>query len=303
LLVARSLTSWLLAAVVLAGFVLVPSVWFGLAWLDRVPWPAGSSPPEFWCGVVAGAIVLFEMTLWYRKRMSRGRRRFLGIPLPRARWWMFWHVWLGLAAIPLAVVHSGMRFTGWGTASAWVMGLFLLVSASGIYGLLLQQWLPRRLLHDFPEETITAGIEVVMGGHAREARQLVTALTDEALASAPAPPGESAMPRPIRSPPAARMLREFFDGELEPYLTGRADSPLRSAGYSSVRFARLYEAVPEYAAGHVRTLERSCTTRRELDRQKRLDRWLQTWILIHYPPSVLLLVLLVWHAGAALKLW
>src|SRR6202035_4104613 len=107
--------------------------WWGLARFGVVDFPSGSDGVGFVCGAIAGLIVLFEMLLWGRKKCRCRRRLFFLIPLGPARWWMFLHIWLGLLALPLAIVHSGFHFGG--PLSAWVLALFLIVSASGVWGL------------------------------------------------------------------------------------------------------------------------------------------------------------------------
>ena len=61
------------------------------------------------------------MLLWPRKKLRRYR-------LGRTRAWMYWHVWLGLVSLSLAIGHAGFQFGGtWTTA---VLVLFLIVIAS-----------------------------------------------------------------------------------------------------------------------------------------------------------------------------
>ena len=300
---ARRRTTFLL--VIVALFLLPVAVWYSLALLGVVDAPSSTSLVGFGCGLVAGAIVLFEMGLWVRKKM-RGYRRVLFIPLGSAKRWMFLHIWLGLLALPLALIHSGFQFGG--PLSAWVLALFIVVSASGIWGLALQQSLPERLLSDIPQESVASQIDVVMRSHLLDAEQLILALTDTH------PVGEDEFlnpalrgnrPQTLAPSSAATVLRDFFTGEIVPYLLfGQAShSALRSADQTRHLFARLYEQLPAHAREHVQKLEQKCDLRRELDTQRSLNYWLHGWLYFHFPFSVALMVLMIWHAVVALKFW
>src|SRR5262249_16054610 len=86
-------------------------------------------------GLTGGAIVLFRMGLLPRKWL---RRRRLG----PAKLWMQLHIWLGIACLPVILVHTGFGFGG--PLTTVTLLLFLAVIASGLWGLILQQWLPRK---------------------------------------------------------------------------------------------------------------------------------------------------------------
>jgi hypothetical protein len=256
------------------AFALPAAGWYAAARLGWTPWPAGSTGVGLTLGIVAAAIIAFEMLLWPRKAL-RGYR------LGRARTWMFWHVWLGLLSLPLAVVHTGFRFGG--PLPAAVLILFLVVIASGVWGLAMQQVLTHKLLHDFPTETIETEVDAVMAHHAAEAERLV----DATATGGPADP-----------------LRALYREEVEPYLkAGRASgSALGSASRAAGLFADLAARTPP-AAPVVRRLEELCAARRLYDRQARIHVWLHNWVLVHLPLSVALTVLLAAHAVTALKYW
>jgi hypothetical protein len=268
----RRRISYLLLAV--AAFGLPAAGWYAAATVGWAPWPAGSTAGGITLGIVAAAIIAFEMLLWPRKQL-RGYR------LGPARTWMFWHVWLGLLSLPLAVIHTGFRFGG--PLPAAVLVLFLAVIASGVWGLAMQQVLTHKLLHDFATETVETEVDAVMAHHAAEAERLIeSAATDGAVDP----------------------LRGLYREEIEPYLkSGPAfGSALRSASRAAGLFADLAARAP--AAGPtVRRLEALCTVRRQYDQQARIHVWLHNWVLVHLPLSVALTVLLAAHAFTALKYW
>ena len=268
---AKHRVAYLLAAVVL---VCSPAVgWYVAATLGWTDWPSGSTRLGLILGLVAAAIIAFEMLLWPRKKL-RGYR------FGRARDWMFWHIWLGLVSLPLAVGHAGFRFGGPLTTVTLV--LYLLVIASGIWGLALQQILPGKLLHGFASETIQPEVDRVMDYHRQEADELVTL-----VGAGPNDP-----------------LMTFYLDEVRPYLEEgrRSRSALRSAARSAGLFADLAARAPA-AASTVRRLEELCVARRQYDAQVRVHWWLHNWLLVHLPLSVALCVVLAAHIVTALKYW
>jgi len=268
---ARHRVAFLLAAV---AVVCSPAVvWYAAAALGYADWPAGSTRVGLTLGIFAAAIIAFEMLLWPRKQL-RGHR------LGRARVWMRWHVWLGLISVPLAVAHAGFRFGGPLTTA--VLALFLVVIASGVWGLAMQQLLPHRLLHGFASETIESEVDRVMQFHRQEADELV-----ELVGGGPTEP-----------------LTAFYLDEVRPYLEHgrRSGSVLRSAARAGGLFADLEARAPTVRTA-VRRLEELCAARRQYDQQARLHGWLHNWLLVHLPLSVALCVLLVVHIVTALKYW
>ena len=269
---ARHRVAYLVAAVV--AFCLPAVGWYAAASFGWVEWPSGSTQLGLILGIVAAAIIAFEMLMWPRKAL-RGYR------LGRARAWMYWHIWLGLASVPLAIVHAGFRFGG--PLTAMVLVLFLLVIASGVWGLGVQQVLPHRLLHGFAAETVEPQVDQVMAVHQREADELVTVATAGGVADP---------------------LVTFYLDEVRPYLEGgrKSGSVLRSAARSAGLFADLEARSPTQAAA-VRRLEELCAARRAYDAQVRLHAWLHNWQLVHLPLSVALCVVLAVHIVTALKYW
>jgi len=76
--------------------------------------------------------------------MYGGRKRLPFLPLGTSRAWLQLHVYLGYLTFVLFFAH-----THWGWPSGWfeqsLAILFLGVAVSGVWGLLLSRWIPRRL--------------------------------------------------------------------------------------------------------------------------------------------------------------
>ncbi len=124
----------------------------------------GGSGSGLLCGIAAGSVILFEMLLWPRKAFRRLR-------LIPTKYWLAAHIWFGLASFPLAIVHSGFHLGGW--LPMTFMLLFVLTIVSGLYGLAVQNILPRWMLRNLPSETIYNQIDYVSQTTVEDARQLL----------------------------------------------------------------------------------------------------------------------------------
>jgi hypothetical protein len=250
--------------------------------------PRPSSPLGVFCGILVGAITFFEMAILPRK-WFRGKR------LGTTRGWMRWHIRMGLIGLPVVLVHAGFGFGGPLTTVTLV--LFLLVTFSGVWGLIMQQWLPQKMLQEIPGETVASQIDRLGDYHAEEAARLVSALVTV--------PPEAESGEPVVSGPLAAELVTFRDDVLLPYLQGgdESRSPLSSPSDAVLRFARLREAVPEAARDTLDRLQELADLRRRWDAQARLHFWLHNWLLLHLPLSVAMTALMVLHAVRALKFW
>lgn len=269
----------------------IPFAWFLLGKAGVIDWPRASSWFGVLTGLIGAVIIFFELALWWRKR-SRGKR------WGPTKLWLWWHIILGWAVLPVIVVHSG--FSWGGMVSATTMLLFLAVIASGVYGLILQQWIPQRLLELIPDETVAVAIDRAIEKHRTEARLIVEDLVPRDP-NDPSPTWNRAL---VTGVPALR-LQEFRENTLDPYLSyGRKmKSPLNSRADSAVLFSRLRAELPLEAHTGLAKLERLADLRRQWDEHARLNMWLHGWMLFHAPVSVAMTIFMVFHAIKALKYW
>ncbi len=259
--------------------------------------PRASSRFGVGLGVVGGAIILFEMALTPRKVFRRFR-------LGATKVWLRWHVYLGLVCLPVIVLHSGFAFGG--PLPAVTFALFLAVIASGVWGLVLQQWLPTKMLADVPGETVASEVDKASRLHRDEARRLVAELTPTAADPADGHGhGHGHGGAAVAAPRVAAPVAEFHATLIEPYLRSgrRSGSPLASEAEARRRFTTLRAAMRAPNDPAVNRLEELCDLRRRWDRQRRLQFWLHSWLLVHLPLSVLMTLLMVVHAARALKYW
>lgn len=243
-----------------------------LAYLAADRWTrggvTGGSAAGLTFGILAATLMVFEGLLALRKRKRAWR-------LGRATTWMRGHIWLGFLAVPLVLFHSGFR-TG-GTASAWLLVLFALVTASGILGLVLQQFLPRLMTSRVEMETIYEQIPQVVAQLRQEAVERVEKAANVALT-------------------------RFFREEIDPFLAsdGHSRERLSDAGRAEAVFRELGALLPVEHHGTVADLANICEERRQLAFQERLHRWLHGWLLVHAPASYALLLLVAAHAVVTL---
>ena len=247
-------------------------------------WPPQSSGPlGLMAGILVGLIVFFEMFMAPRKWL-RGYR------LLSAQFYLRWHIRLGFVSLPLVLIHSG--FSLGGALPATVLLLFLAVFFSGVWGLILQQWLPTLLLDVVPEETIQAESSVQMNLQVLEVEQILAALL-------PLPSvGEISL-----QAEKAFALQNFGDTVRLYFRGGRTGSPLRSPSRAENLFALYQKLLPPTAQPALARLRRLVGVRRQWVIQSRIQFWLHNWLLVHLPLSVAMTILMVLHAVRALKYW
>lgn len=295
---------------------------YGWEWWAEGLLPGGSSRTGLACGVAGGLIILFELLLWPRKRVRSWR-------LGSAQTWLRAHIWLGLLAVPLVLMHARLLLIG-GWLNLALMATFLIVIASGVWGLCLQQFLPTMLLEQVPAETIYEQIDHVARQRCRDLEKLVGALcvgdpqtphdhsheADDDGAEYAVVTGFRALTGiqgkvletiPVYSPiPGTLPIRRCFFSEVRPYLLdgkGPGREGLASAAAAAKRFAALGAESPPEAALLIEHLAQACDQRRQGDLQMRIHRWLHGWLLVHVPLSVSLAVLLAVHIPVALWYW
>jgi hypothetical protein len=237
----------------------------------------GGTTLGLWFGVAGTLLMIFAGLLSLHRRLARWPW------LPRRSWMLKGHIWLGLLSFWLILCHSGFN---WGGTLEFVLWLVLgAVVVSGILGLVLQNVLPRLMTERIAEETPYEQMPHVCRLLNRRAVQVAETICG---------------PREKAGPPdtARSQLRAYFDGEIAPFLAGRAPSTatLYDVARSRERFAQ-FLALPELADERPRVaeLEDLCGRRRQIAIQERLHHWLHAWLLIHIPLSLALLVLGLTH--------
>src|SRR6202045_4828836 len=106
---------------------------------------SGGSAIGLTFGALGFAFMLFAALLGARKRVPVWR-------LGRAQAWMRGHLWLGALSLPIILFHGGFHFGG--TLTRVLMWLLIFTVFSGLFGAVLQHYVPRTMTSDVPLETI-----------------------------------------------------------------------------------------------------------------------------------------------------
>ncbi len=257
---------------------------------------SGGSTVGLWYGAISTALILaaWALTL-HRKLPSRpmfGRRSS----------WLRAHLWLGTLSGVFLVCHARFRFGGvLTTALAWAT---LIVLLTGWIGALLQMFLPRLFAVHVPAEAPYDQLPHLIQVVRRKADLLVDNICGpvanklESLESI-------AMTRAAAQYAANFnvQLRAFYEHDVRPFLTLTPPqrSPLRSPTRAEVRFTKLQQldTLDEHAT-QVQELRTLCDQRRQLLTQVRLHFWLHSWLVLHIPAAVAVLVLGAAHIVTAL---
>jgi hypothetical protein len=298
---------WISASLFILLVATVTYIPYHLYWPNG---PSGGSWPGLVYGTVGYAFMLYAGGLMGRKKRPIWR-------IGRAQTWMRGHLWLGLLSLPVILFHAGFQIGG---VLTWtLMTLFVLVWLSGIFGAVVQHFIPRLMTVEVPMETIYEQIETVRAKLKSEAQEIVEAMCGTvaeskkavAVAAGPSLTGTVMMMAPVGSAgapvreveeEAAVRLREFFDNEVAPFLDAPdvGGSQFAERKRADAVFRQIRTLLPASFHDAIDDLEDICEEERELNRQARLHHWMHAWLLAHIPLSLALLLLSAVHAVMAL---
>jgi hypothetical protein len=269
--------------------------------------PYGASGGS-WPGLVYGILGTLAMVL---AGLLAARKKVRTWRIGPARAWMQLHIWLGILAVPLILFHAGFRLGG--ALTTTLMILFAVVTLSGIFGLVLQQYLPNVMTERVPLETVIGQMEHVREGLATDAYEIVASVAGaipEAAEEQARLAAEQAVlqGRPgywkavARKPPAtepapeAALLKDVYLREVRPYLL----RDLR-ARTTPPDIRTLVVRTPEDWRPKLERLAAICEESYQLAVQRRLHDLLHGWLFVHAPLSFALFVLAAFHIVMALK--
>lgn len=286
--------------------------------------PTGGSLPGLVFAFGGTALIVFECLLSVRKKYPAS-------PFGRVQTWLKAHVWLGLLSLLLILFHAGFHW-GRGLAAA-LMWLFAIITVSGIYGLALQNYIPRRMTELLTRETIYEQIPDVVRSLRLEADERVEFITadlsveeeaaevlyaggkkfyfDPAQRKSAAEKVVAEVQKRKASPQieveeaAVRGLRAHYLQEIRPFLalrpSGFSRRLFQNAAAVSAYFQYLRTVMPVAAHEVLHDLEAICEERRQLALQERLHHLLHGWLYVHVPLSMAFLVLVAIHAVISLR--
>jgi hypothetical protein len=319
--------SWFLISAAIFGASLVIYVPYALT---SPKGPTGGSFLGLVFGIVGFAFMLFAAVLGARKRVPT--------------WCFGWaqacmrgHLFLGFLVLPLILFHGGFHFGG--TLTKILMWLLIITVVSGVFGAVLQNYLPGLMTKDVPLETIYGEIGHVRrllreeadrameslcgplgytykaedagqraGGFTamRALTSTTVALRTSAAVSAGASVATAVAAAPeiiLLSDEQSAPLRRFYDLELRPYLDqpNKRGARLHDAGRARSSFAAIKTLTPPPAHTTVDDLQDICDEARQLSLQEQMHHWLHGWLLVHIPLSLVLILLGAVHAVMALR--
>ncbi|MDF1662843.1 MAG: hypothetical protein P1V97_13785 [Planctomycetota bacterium] len=323
MLIDRTHRRWIIASLL----ILAVSVGFYIPYrVTALNGPSGNS----WTGLTYGIIGIFFIFIaggiGLRKKVRTWR-------IGKAQTWMRAHIWLGLLSFPMILLHCGFDFGPTGSLAWVMMWLFVIIIGSGVFGLVLQNILPKMLQTRVRKETVFEKIDHVLTQLRWESDWIIAGvcgqLPDDRLD--PVKMAEIEKLKDVKKPPkvvknpaklpewfterGVRLptrkdklepedgsipLRDFYLNEVQPYLTGNLVSELRREVKALSAFARVRNLTPPSIHDAVNDIEIICAEHRQLVLQQRIHKWLHYWLLVHGPISWAMMVLSVVHAVAAL---
>jgi len=258
--------------------------------------PSGASALGLTFGIAGFACMIFAGLLGARKKVPVWR-------VGRAQAWMRGHLWLGLLSLPLILFHGGFRFGG--PLTMVLMILLILVVVSGVFGAVLQHYLPSVITTEVPLETIFEQIERVRGQLLAEADEFVAsaAALGNPLAAAGARAAVATEELAAISEADVVPLRSFYAHQMRPFLEkpNARGQALADSTKARNSFEGLRTLLRPELHGIVEDLQEICEEERQLRKQARLHHLLHGWLMLHIPLSLALLLLGAAHAYMALR--
>jgi hypothetical protein len=303
MLIDRTHRKWFLASAIMLAIAVI--IYVPYAMRGHVK---GGSALGLAYGIIGFAFMLFAGLLGLRKKFPIWR-------IGRASSWMRGHLWLGLLSFPLILLHGGFYFGG--SLTRVLMWMFLIVFVSGIFGAVVQHYLPRIHTERLPMETIYEQIDRVRGQLAEEAAKLVDdscaalegdvtrASTEQlAVAAAAGVNWDVTVASGLQADEGvATELRQFYRRDIHSYLEKSSSyrQPLADRSRSQAMFRQMRVLLPPNLHPAIDELENICEEKRELDQQNTMHKLLHGWLLVHVPLSYAVLLLGALHAVIALR--
>ncbi|MCA9214596.1 MAG: hypothetical protein KDB27_16100 [Planctomycetales bacterium] len=274
--------------------VLTSGILYALVHRSRSDGFTAGSTVGLYFGAAGFLLMVFAAMLWVNRLF---KKRWLLVP---RRIWMRGHLWLGLLSAWFVLLHCGGRMGG--KLEQIVYVLTIVTALTGIYGLLLQQFVPRLLNVQIDRELPQLQVDHVRMDLLRQSNKLVESICGSGLL-------ESEMMRWRENRDGAGQLENtddpkshfarFYVAELRPFLNTPDPRSLRLNDrliskqiFGQVRAFDLSAADVQC----VDQIEDICERRRQLALQTRLHWHLHSWLVLHVPFSFALIALSCVHA-------
>lgn len=266
-MIERSGARWRRIFVVL--LVVVAGMYF---WYTRAEYRHGGSAT----GLVYGALGFFLILLL---AFFGVRKRWYRLQLGTAEAWLQSHIYLGLLALVVVILHTGGRFHD--AVAVTTLVLLAVVVLSGVGGAVLYAIVPR-LLTDVESNLTAEQLSDQLNQMARTMARIASA----------------------RSQPFQQIHDELIRKTQPRHFAGwRVLFPLRRLAPTDDAASALFAAVPRDEEDELRQLLVLSRQRKELlmklRYQQRYRNLLEAWLWIHVPFTVALIVSAVVHIIAA----
>ncbi len=239
----------------------------------------GGTPMGYTLGAIASVLIVWLLWLGIRKRRYRASHSSL-------QGWVSAHVYLGLATLVIAFLHSGFEMG----LNLHTLTLFLLsiVVISGIYGVLNYVRVPTAMTEKMGDDSLKSLLGQIQTIDL-QARKAALPLSDEVNALVLAAARDTRM--------TGSLFDEVLPRSLRPCPTQIAVERMQVlAGKLTDEKARLAREVFTLMVSRLAAVQ---SVRRELQSLAQLRRWL----LWHVPMSVALLFALMAHIVAVFTYW
>lgn len=258
---------WQMIAGLLLAALLASYVWYE----KSEGYTHGGSPMGLLYGTIALALIVLLLFFGVRKRSYRSTWGTM-------EEWLQSHIYLGIVTFILIVAHTGFRFED--QIAVALMIVVTIVVLSGVVGALLYKTVPRMLTEvdsNLPASTIsdemnqlTRSMSRVASGKSEPFQKIYKTLVREAI------------------PPPLAGWRLLFRRDLRGSIGSRSDD-----------WGSLLRLVPEPEQKDLRQLLVLSRQQKELHlrlaSQQRFRNLLDSWLFVHIPLSVAMIVLIIAH--------
>lgn len=283
------------------------------AWHDPLGGPNGGTWTGYGLGGLGAAII--ALLLWYGVR----KRRFAS-NAGTVRGWLSAHVYLGLALVVIATLHTGFQF-GWNIHTV-AYGLMLAVIASGVYGVYVYRRYPAQMTENRTGIAPEAMLEEI-GSLDQQAVELADQIDDKthqivlrSLRNTRIGGGvlDQLRAGPRRTEKEQARAEAFLDEKdrtmsADPEQKKQRDADRIMTAESTMRMVagQLARAQPGQQVQRIRQLMDILGRRRQLVRRLNRDiqhrALIQFWLYIHVPLSIALLAALLAHVVSVFTYW
>lgn len=241
---------------------------------DVQPRPNGGSWYGYTLGTIGALLIVWLSLLGIRKRAITPGKWSL-------KAWTSAHVYLGLALIVIATLHTGFQL-GWNVHTL-AYALMMLVIASGVFGIIVYSSLPSALSNNREEMTQGQMIESIQA-------------LDRQLHDAAQP-----LDRAHADLVLSALGEDFFAYGLWRRLSGRYPDCATQAAIDGLAGTR---GADNSAVGRVeQLLVRRRSQLERLRRHMRLRAMLEVWLYVHVPATIALLAALFAHILSVFYYW